>query len=411
MMSSKDPGQLGCYGFRNRKDHSYEAYAFANASMVREPRVWDLLGVEGRRSIVLGVPQTYPPRPIRGELVGCFLTPSTQASYTWPETLKAEVESVAGGYVLDVDDFRTADKDALLERVYVKTRKHWTVARHLVASRSWDFFMLVEMGLDRIHHGFWSYMDPEHRKYEPGNRFEHAIRDYYRHLDREIAALLALVPPETLVVLVSDHGSKRMEGGICFNEWLMREGWLVLHDPPTTPTPIGRARIDWSRTRAWGDGGYYGRCFLNVRGREPEGIVDPADVDRVRTAIADGIAAITDDRGVPLGSRAVRPEAIYRTVRGVAPDLLVYFGDLRWRSVGAVGMGGIHTFDNDTGPDEANHDWWGVFALSTAGVGTAPLRGDLGDLSIYDVAPTLLALAGCSVPPDMIGRSLLSGAP
>jgi predicted AlkP superfamily phosphohydrolase/phosphomutase len=406
MMSSKDPGQLGFYGFRNRKDHSYDAYAFANSALVREPRLWDLLGDAGKRSIVLGVPQTYPPRPLNGEMVTCFLTPSTKAQYTYPDSLKAEVERVADGYVLDVDDFRTPHKEALLARVYVKTRKHWTVARHLIATRPWDYFMLVEMGLDRIHHGFWSYMDPQHHNYAPGNPFEQAIREYYRYLDGELADLLALVPSDTIVLVVSDHGSKRMEGGICFNEWLMREGYLALRERPRTPTPIGKVAIDWAHTKAWGDGGYYGRCFMNVKGREPEGIIEPGDYERVRSELVAGIEAIVDPEGKPIGSRAFRPEDIYREVRGVAPDLIVYFGDLAWRSVGAVGMDGIYTFENDTGPDEANHDWYGIFVLS-AKEGRPPLRGDLGDVSIYDVAPTLLTLLGCPVPADMIGRSLV----
>jgi len=409
MMTSKDPGQLGLYGFRNRKDHSYDGYAFATSSLVREPRLWDLLGRAGMRSVVLGVPQTYPPRAIRGSMVTCFLTPSNDSSYTFPESLKSEVERVADGYVFDVENFRTADKAGLLERVYAKTRKHWTVARHLITTQEWDYFMMVEMGLDRMHHGFWSFMDPGHRKYEAGNPFETAIRDYYRALDEELARLLALVPEETIVVVVSDHGSKRMTGGICFNEWLMRERFLTLGATPREPTPIGRVPIDWSRTRAWGDGGYYGRCFLNVRGREPEGTIDPGDYERVRDDLVAGIEALTDEAGRPLGSRAVRPEEIYRQVRGVAPDLLVYFGDLDWRSVGAVGMDGIHTFENDTGPDEANHDWHGILVVSSVG-GTPPCHGDLGVASIYDVAPTLLTLFDCAIPPDMIGTSLIPTA-
>ena len=72
-----------------------------------------------------------------------------------------------------------------------------------------------------------------------------------------------------------------------------------------------------------------------------------------------------------------------------------------------VGMGGIHTFENDTGPDEANHDWYGIFVLSTV-EGASPLAGNLGDLSIYDVAPTLLRLFDQPVPPDMIGKSLVA---
>ena len=405
MMSSRDPGELGFYGFRNRKDHSYDGYAFANSAQVKVPRLWDWLGKAGLHTVVLGVPQTYPPSAVNGEMVSCFLTPSTRSEYTYPPALKAEVEQVTGGYVLDVEDFRTADKAGLLKRVYDKTDKHLRLAKHLLRTRPWDFFMLVEMGVDRIHHGFWSHMDPAHHKYEAGNPFEHAIRDYYRHVDAELAELLSLCPSDTLVLVVSDHGAKKMDGGLCFNEWLMREGYLTLTERPSKPTPIGKVAIDWGKTRAWGDGGYYGRLFLNVKGREPSGTIDPADYERVRTDLVAGVEAISDPRGRNIGSRAYRPEDLYRTVTGVAPDLLVYFGDLDWRSVGAVGMGGLHTFENDTGPDEANHDWYGIFILSTAGA-EAPLRGRLPDVSIYDIAPTLLHLMGQPVPDGLAGAPL-----
>jgi predicted AlkP superfamily phosphohydrolase/phosphomutase len=405
MMSSRDPGELGCYGFRNRKDHSYDGYQFATSASVRVPRLWDWLGAAGLHCCVLGVPQTYPPPRVNGELVSCFLTPSTQSSYTWPPELKDEVERVTDGYVFDVADFRTSDKEALLRRTYEKTRKHLTLAKHLMRTRPWDFCMLVEMGVDRMHHGFWSHMDPAHHKYEPGNPFEHATLDYYRFVDRELAELLSLCPPDTLVLVVSDHGARKMDGGICFNEWLMREGYLTLVDAPTRPTPIARATIDWGRTKAWGDGGYYGRLFMNVRGREPSGTIDPQDYEKVRTDLIAGIEAIPDPDGRHIGTKVYRPEDLYRTVSGVAPDLLVYFGDLDWRSVGAVGMGGIYTFENDTGPDEANHDWHGIFVLSTAGA-PAPLAGALPDVSIYDISPTLLRLMDQPVPDGLVGRPL-----
>jgi len=195
MVSSHDPGELGFYGFRNRKDHSYDGYAFANSALVKVPRLWDWLGSAGLRCLVLGVPQTYPPSPLNGEMVSCFLTPSSASAYTYPPGLKAEVERVTDGYVLDVEDFRTTDKSGLLRRVYEKTAKHLGLAKHLLRTRAWDFCMLVEMGVDRIHHGFWSYMDRAHHRYEPGNPFESAILDYYRYVDRELAELLAACPP------------------------------------------------------------------------------------------------------------------------------------------------------------------------------------------------------------------------
>ncbi len=409
MTASRDPGQLGFYGFRNRKDHSYDGYQFATSGLVKVPRLWDLVGAAGKRSVVLGVPQTYPPKPFEGEMVTCFLTPGNESRYTHPESLRDEVENVTGGYVFDVADFRTPDKAALLERCYHKTEIHLRLVKHMLATREWDFFMMVEMGVDRMHHGFWSYMDPEHHKYEAGNPFEDAILEYYRRVDAELGEMLGLMPAGTVVVVVSDHGARRMEGGICFNEWLIAEGYLTLKRSPDQPTPIGRAEIDWTRTRAWGDGGYYGRLFMNVKGREPSGTVEPEDYEKVRDELIARIAGIEDPEGRCIGSTAHRPEDLFRETNGVAPDLIVYFGDLAWRSVGSVGMGALHTFENDTGPDEANHDWLGVVMIGTNDGSPAPLTGDLGEVSIYDVAPTVLDLMGIDVPAHMIGRSILPG--
>ena len=143
---------------------------------------------------------------------------------------------------------------------------------------------------------------------------------------------------------------------------------------------------------------------MNVRGREPAGTVDPADYETVRSEIAEKIAAITDPQGRNIGCKAYRPEDLYRTVNGVAPDLIVYFGDLDWRSVGAVGLGSIHTFENDIGPDEANHDWHGIFMRYDPSAPRSETSFEnLPIFQIYDVAPTVLAAFGIAAPPDMIG--------
>jgi len=402
MLSSKDPGQLGFYGFRNRRGYTYDDYAFANSTVIKHDLVWDILSRADKQVILLGVPQTYPPRPINGHMVTCFLTPSRDSAYTYPPQLKAEVERVADGYVFDVDDFRTPDKRALLQRIYEKTRKHFRVARHLLQTKPWDFFMMVEMGTDRIHHGFWKYFDPTHPKYEPGNEFETALRDYYRYLDREVGEVLACLPPDTVVLVVSDHGAKKMDGGICFNEWLIEKGYLTLHRYPETVTPIQPKLIDWSRTRAWGDGGYYGRLFLNVKGREPQGVVAPDDYERVRDELIAAIAAIEDPHGRNIGSRAYRPEDLYRETTGVPPDLIVYFGDLNWRSVGSVGFQSIYSFENDTGPDDANHDWDGIFIMREGQRDSGGVR--LEGLHLMDVAPTILQQFGLPIPADMQGK-------
>jgi len=197
-----------------------------------------------------------------------------------------------------------------------------------------------------------------------------------------------------------------MDGGICVNEWLRREGYLVLREEPTEPTRLTPDLIDWSRTVAWGEGGYYCRLFLNVEGREPDGVVSPDDYESVRNELKEKLEALGDDQGRPIGTVAHRPEDLYAEARGIAPDLLVYFGDLYWRSVGQVGTGTVHVFENDTGPDDANHAHEGLYVLVADGVaaGAGPQR------ALHDVAPTLLELLGEPVPAEMEGRSML-GSP
>jgi predicted AlkP superfamily phosphohydrolase/phosphomutase len=402
MMSSKDPGTLGIYGFRNRSDHSYDKLCYATGAAIREPRVWDLLGRAGKQVIVLGVPGTYPPRPVNGLLVGCFLSPGIDKDYTYPADLKHDIARVVHPYIVDCPNFRTEDKARLLGDIYRMTEKRFHLARHFLATRPWDFFMMVEMGTDRISHAFWKYCDPGHGKYEPGNRWENVIRDYYEYVDCEIGLLLREVPEDAAVLVVSDHGAKAMDGGICINEWLVRQGYLVLRNYPERATKFADLAVDWSRTRAWSEGGYYARVFLNVQGREPQGMIPPGEYESFRDQLAREIEAIPDEQGRPIGTRCLKPEALYRRVNGVAPDLFAYFGQLRWRSVGTVGLGAVQTFENDTGPDDANHAEEGLFILSGPGI---PAGQRWEGRQLMDIAPTLLRLFGMAVPADMQGKA------
>ena len=404
MMSSRTPGDLGIYGFRNRADHSYDGLFIANGSAVKEPRLWDIVGRRGLRSIVLGVPGTFPVRPLNGLMVSCFLTPSTQSQYTFPPALRNEVEDVVGEYLFDCTEFRTEDKDDLLRQIYEMTDKRFALADHFLSTKPWELFAMVEMGTDRIHHGFWKDMDPAHRKHVPGGAYEQAILDYHVHVDGLVANLLRHADDETAVLIVSDHGAKRMDGGIRINEWLRQEGLLGLEREPQGRSSTRECGIDWSRTKVWAEGGYYSRVFLNVEGREPEGTIPAADYERFRDELIERISAIPDDLGRPIPTRVFRPEDVYPEIKGVAPDLIVHFGDLYWRAVGTVGGDeGLYTFDNDTGPDDANHAQHGMFILRAPGVEPGLREG----AHLLDVAPTVLELLGQPVPPAMRGASLL----
>jgi predicted AlkP superfamily phosphohydrolase/phosphomutase len=197
-----------------------------------------------------------------------------------------------------------------------------------------------------------------------------------------------------------------MDGGICVNEWLMNHGYLAIREKPEGAVPLSKVKIDWPKTTAWGDGGYYARIFLNVAGREPEGTIAPEDYEKVRDELIAGLKSIKGDKGEDIGTQVYRPEELYREVRNVAPDLIVYFGDLYWRSVGTIGGGKLHTFENDTGPDGANHAQNGIVMFRPAG---GLEQGETVEgAKIVDIAPTVLQLLGLPIPGDMEGKALHS---
>jgi len=414
MMSSKDPGTLGIYGFRNRRDYTYDNQIIANGSLVKEQRVWDILSEAGKKVSLIGVPQTFPPKPVNGTLIGDFLAPSVESDFTFPSEIREKILSLAPRYEVDVRNFRTPDKDWLVQQIWDMTEQRFEALNYLQETQDWDYFMWVEMGVDRIHHGLWSFMDPGHRRYEPGNPYEDKIREYYKLIDAQLHKMLSKIDDNTVVLVCSDHGGKKMDGGIAINEWLCRNGYLTLMDVPPEMfdaqgnrilTPFTKVDVDWSKTKAWGSGGYYGRVYLNVEGREPQGAVKRDEYEKVRDELIERFKAITDDQGRAMDTRVFKPQEIYQKVRNVAPDLIVYWDNLNWRSVGGFGYGGIHTFENDTGPDDCNHASNGLFILYDP---QHPETGrEIKGRQLMDVAPTILDIMGVKVPEDMQGKRLL----
>lgn len=402
MLSGRDPGELGLYGFRNRVPGSY-ALRTADARQLRAERVWERAGRAGKRVCALFVPPSFPPTPVNGELVGCFLTPGTDVEHTWPDALADELSERFGPLELDVPDYRSDALPRLREQLFQMTRQHFAIARHLWQSREPELLVMVEMGPDRLHHAFWHCFDPAHPRHEPDNPFADVGRQYYALLDEELGALVALAGDDTAIVVASDHGARPMLGGICLNEWLIAQGELVLKRPAPQGviTPLSELEVDWARTRAWSDGGYYARLYLNVQGREPEGSVPPAQVPALLASLRERIERIEGPPGVAAPPhRIVEPREHYRALNGVPPELCIFFGDLAYRAIGSVGHGRHWTRDNDTGPDGCNHDWDGIFVL--AGAGTRPL-GAQPTCPIYDVGATIAGLLGLPPEPDLLG--------
>jgi len=407
MMTGRDPGELGVYGFKNRRSYDYGDLLFATSGMVRFPRVWDFVGQAGGQSIVIGVPQTSPPPAIQGVLISGFEAEGADladgAAFARPPEIAAEIREVVGDYVFDVDDFRNVPRETVIAKAWRMTEQRYRLMEHLLATRPWDFAMLCEIAPDRLHHCFWSDHDPAHRRHDPASPHRDVIRDYYRYVDGWIGRLRERLPADTIFLVVSDHGARAMEGGVCVNEVLRQAGWLTLKEEPAEPMPLRPQQVDWSRTRAWGEGGYYARIFLNLAGREPQGTIPLERKDEARRELTGLLGTIALPDGPTLTNRVVWPEHAYRAVRGLAPDLIVLFADLAWRSLGTIGHGRLWLQGNDTGVDEANHAQDGLYVLHAPGGPAGQRRA-----SILDITPTLLDLLGLEGPGDLSGESLLA---
>jgi predicted AlkP superfamily phosphohydrolase/phosphomutase len=396
MLSGWDPGELGLYGFRNRVPGSHEL-RLASSEDLSRPMLWDRAGAHGKKVSLLFVPPSYPPRPVNGELVSCFLTPDADCPHTYPAELAQELRERFGPYLPDVEDYRSGELQRLLADIFALSAQRFAIAEHVLRTRRSDFTALVDIGPDRFHHAFWSHIDPDDPRHEPGNPYAREGERYYAFLDEQIGRLLAAAGEDSNVLVVSDHGARPLRGGICINEWLIERGYLVLQRYPDRPTPFSELAIDWRRTRAWGEGGYYARIALNLRGRDPEGCVDPNEAAALSEELKRELLRLPGPDGEALAHRVVRPAEVYRELRGSPPDLMVFFDDLGYRALGSVGSRGCYSPVNDTGADGCNHAWDGIFVAAGPDIAA---RGALSAIACEDVAATLYHLLDVPAPHD-----------
>jgi predicted AlkP superfamily phosphohydrolase/phosphomutase len=397
MMTGRDPGELGIYGFRSRQDRTYTRPVMNDARALRAPALWDLLGDAGLRSVVIGFPPSFPPRPFPGMMVTGMLTPPTAKTFTSPEALSDDVREWVGRYLFDTTAHRQGDTERLVEEVFAMTRVRFRVARELLKREVWSFGFLHEIGLDRIQHALWGSLD------DPESAGYGKLLDYHRLLDQEIGELLEGLSEETVILIASDHGAQPLEGSFAINQWLIQEGYLVIDRPVSRGSAFDPDGVDWTRTRAWADGGYCGRIYLNVRDREPQGVLSLDEARHTRDEIRAKLEKLMGPDGCPLGNAVYYPEEVYAACNGIAPDILLYPGDLRWRCAETLGYGEVYLAGNDTGPDAANHAWDGLFLLAD------PSRtgdGRVEGAHILDVAPTITECLGVAVPRWMRGVRL-----
>jgi len=399
LATGKGSESFGIYDYIYRRKRSYTDIGVINSRLVSDDYIWDIISENGKKVIVVNVPMTYPPKKINGFMVTGILTPSEENEYTYPDNLKQEINEKLSAYRIKVPDVRKIEKEDLLERLFSLTEMRFKLIKYMLREKEWDFFMGVIYATDALMHNFWRYLDDKHRKYEDNKIMRERIREYFRYLDDKIGELISKVDKETTVILMSDHGAKRMDGRINLNDWLIQEGYLVLKTEPKEKTPFLLAEIDWRKTKAFAFGAYYASVFLNVKGRDPEGCVGPGkEYEKLKKELVAKLKKIPDDIGNKINTK------IYYIPEGEnAPDFLVYFDDLHWGINSMVKNGKLYSWSTEKGPDDAVHSQTGFFVISGKDV---KKRGNLGLKDIRDITPTILKMMGIPIPKDMEGKPI-----
>ena len=407
-----DPGELGLYGFRNRLSHNKYDLVTVNSTHVSCPRVWDRLEKTGMRSILIGVPQTFPAAPHSGITVSGFPAVENSEDFCYPRGLMGVLSCLGDGdYLADVKDFRSAPRERLLSQLYSMVDSRFKVAQELLLKEEWDFFMMVEIATDRLHHAFWSSHEGRDGKRDSGNSGQNPIPEFYKYLDDKIGEILGFFDDDTTVIIISDHGARSSTGGFCINEWLIRKGLLTLKEPPASETKFSEELIDWDKTLVWSEGGYYARIFMNVEGREPRGIIKKSEYESFRDYLRTELEVTSEPGGHKLFNTVLKPEDLYRDVKGIPPDLMVYFDSLNRRSIGSVGMKDILTKGAIDGLDSCNHDPEGIFiATRLRDLRSGAIRDvQLTFASCPDITPTILAEYGLGLSRDLSGSIISIG--
>lgn len=227
MVTGVQPGKHGIFGFVKRRSGTYEKEYVTSRDRCRDT-LWQILGREGRRSIVVDVPITYPPEPVNGVLVSGMGTPGTNADFVWPPELKGRLLAEAGSYEFDI--YFDGDVPAFIDAAMRVTRQRIAVATWLIREQPWEFFMLVLTAPDRLQHVVWKYIDPRHPHFDQDGAAKHGpdILRFYQLIDQAIADLWALAGPGCALLVASDHGFEPVVTKVALSRWLVAEGFMML---------------------------------------------------------------------------------------------------------------------------------------------------------------------------------------
>jgi predicted AlkP superfamily phosphohydrolase/phosphomutase len=457
-MTGKNPGKHGLFDWRKPFDKSLQRVTI-NATHIRSKKLWNIIGACGKKVGVVNVPLTYPPEEVKGYLVSGMLTPSLDSDFTYPSDLKQQLREAVGEYVIDVDVTlirAKRDIEGFLREFQKATLKREEVVNYLFSKQRFDFFMVVFIMPDRIQHLLWDYVSD--RPLTIGiDRAEFQKRhdkvwECYRMLDEVIGRLLEKVDRDTTVFILSDHGFGRVDKLIHVNEWLAAEGFLeyksskkrrdlmrslllparellpeatrlkvnaVLTSLPSIrsvrqllqkcpqnrflqegPDIVGS--IDWEKTKAYSGFQSGNAIFINVRGREPYGVVQMGqEYEDLKRLLKENLTQLTDHEGIRVMKKVYLREEIYDGSHvNEAPDIIFELNDGYMATPSSSGREII------SDASESGLSWHTKNGILIANGMNMKQGEEIHGASIIDLAPTILYAMGLPIPADMDGRVL-----
>jgi predicted AlkP superfamily phosphohydrolase/phosphomutase len=431
-----NPGKHGVIDFveLDRKTHRVSV---KDVSRIPLSTFWDELGAHDKRSGIMGVPMTYPPRPINGFLVTGLMTPPNSTGYTYPADLLQTL--AASGLRFPHTEGATvnpAQPVEYLNEIISDMAQRVDAACHLIAAEKPECSVFVFGATDPVQHQFWHIISAQ----ADHTGLKAHLDRFYHAVDQGVAKLLGQIDEQTLVLVISDHGFGRLRGFIHLNNWLLEKGYLklksdvmtrlraLIHRWGYTPENLyrmarqmgfdmrrvvnqGRAysltrraflsfeNVDWDQTTAYSLG-HIGQVYIpDQRGRTA------AEYERFRAKLADDLLGMTHpDTGERLISKVYTREDLYHgPFVDSAPDLLlepagythVAFGESEFASNKLVGSS-LHS---------GHHRLEGILIASGAGV---QRNWALDAASIADIAPTILYALGVPIPRVMDGKPILA---
>ncbi len=432
-----NPGKHGIFGFT--LGNVQRRGGLVRLDRVKAPAVWNVANAQGKEIGVFNVPMTYPPPVVDGFSVSGMLTPegggATPENFTHPAKLGAEVVQELGAYEIDIEvdydeDWKsTAIIDRLSRNLALKRR-----ALEYLLERNADLPILFAVleAPDRLMHVHYKYIDPrcEHFDRPEAAPIRQRVWAFFDEMDAFVEDVLDWAGNDAFVVTMSDHGfgpkDKSVNVNVALREWgLLEVGGAGAMTRSTGVRKLARrakrvlpksvwqrakgaaqASIDWSKTKAFSAPIPQQGIYVNLKGREPNGIVDERDYDAVCDEVIERFSALVDPSdGQPVADRIYkRDEVVHGPQAHDAPDLFPVCRAYSYEL--SDGLYSPAILDDYRDLPRGFHQMDGIYGVAGPGVGSSTGSS----ASIYDIAPTSLYLAGCTLP-EMDGRVLSEHLP